>query len=234
MAIRARIHKKRAEKIELKESDNRFTPPSFVRAIEQSFGKIEFDPCWHPDCSIRPHAYLDVRRGDDGLRDKWSGALVFVNPPWSNQKKWIERAHRQWSNGNVKTVICLVPARTDTKFFHRILSQDADVYFVEGRPHFFKEDGSSQATSVSTMVVMFGATPTQKQQFATRVPGSWWMPNRPATDITKRCLGSTLGLVTRYPMMTCVAPSRAGFPYTSACKSQSATKNRSISLAETS
>jgi len=162
----------------LKESDNRFTDPSFIHAIEQSFGTIEFDPCWHPASAIRPLAYLDVRQGDDGLRDDWSGSLAFVNPPWSNQKAWIERAYEQWSRNKVKTVVCLVPSKTDTKLFHDVLSTDADIYFIEGRPRFFKEDGTSQPTMVSAMVVMFGATPEQKRRFAQHVRGSWWMPRR--------------------------------------------------------
>lgn len=166
------------KKIELKESDNRFTSPSFIQAIEQSFGKIEFDPCWHVASAIRPLAYLDVRQGDDGLRDDWCGSLAFVNPPWSNQKAWIERAHDQWSKNKVKTAVCLVPSKTDTKLFHDVLSKDADIYFIEGRPRFFKEDGKSESTMVSAMVVMFGATPEQKRRFGECVRGSWWKPRR--------------------------------------------------------
>lgn len=162
----------------LKESDNRFTSPAIIEPVEASFGKIDFDPCWHPASAVAPTKYLDVRQGDDGLRDAWSGRVAFVNPPWSAQKKWLERAHDQWRKGNVWTVVCLVPAKTDTKFFHDVLSKDADVYFIEGRPRFFREDGTSEPTMVSTMVVMFGATSEQKAHFAALVPGSWWSPRR--------------------------------------------------------
>lgn len=178
MANRVQNPKTCFREIVLKESDNRFTDPSFVHAIEQSFGKIEFDPCWHAASAIRPFAYLDVRQGDDGLRDDCSGSLAFVNPPWSNQKAWIERAYDQWLNNNVKTIVCLVPSKTDTKLFHDVLSKDADTYFIEGRPRFFREDGTSEPTMVSAMVVMFGATPEQKRRFAQHVRGSWWMPRR--------------------------------------------------------
>ena len=107
-----------------KESDNRFTSLAFIQAVEASFGKIDFDPCWHAASSVTPEKHLDVRRGDDGLRDAWSGRVTFVNPPWSAQQKWIERAHDQWCKGNVRTVVCFVPAKTDTKFFHDVLSKE--------------------------------------------------------------------------------------------------------------
>ena len=95
MIIRARSAKRdmksanSSKKAVLKESDNRFTSPDFIQAVEASFGKIIFDPCWHPASYVTAEKYLDVRRGDDGLRDAWSGRLVFVNPPWSAQQKWV-------------------------------------------------------------------------------------------------------------------------------------------------
>ena len=157
----------------LKESDNRFTARTFVKAVEYSFGKISFDPCWHPASAVKPKAYFDVREGHDGLTDEWSGRLAFVNPPWSNQKKWIERAYDQWLKGNVGTVICLVPSKTDTDLFHDILAKDADIFFLKRRPRFSKVDGTSQSTAQSVMVVIFGATPAQKERFAEQVAGSW-------------------------------------------------------------
>ncbi len=217
MAGNARNPHPSALTVALKESDNRFTSPPLIAAIEYGFGKVDFDPCWHPASAVRPRAYLDVRRGDDGLCDAWSGRLAFVNPPWSNQKKWIERAHDQWSSGKVETIVCLVPAKTDTRLFHEVLSKDADVYFIEGRPRFFKEDGSSEATMVSTMMVIFGATSDQKQRFAQRVSGSWWLPNRPSTDFAGRSLAGGSCAVTAYPVMTCAVSSRARVLCAPAC-----------------
>ncbi|OQW80338.1 MAG: hypothetical protein BVN32_00175 [Proteobacteria bacterium ST_bin14] len=160
----------------LKESDNRFTPPEFVRAVENSFGEIGIDPCWHPASAVRARAYFDIRKGQNGLTRGWRAKLVFVNPPWSAAKKWIEKAHWEWLSGRATTVVCLVPAKTDTKLFHHVLAKDADVYFLEGRPRFSKENGTSEPTMQSVMVVIFGATSEQKMLFAKLVRGSWWLP----------------------------------------------------------
>lgn len=188
--------------VALKESDNRFTSPAFIQAIETSFGQIDFDPCWHEASSVAPATYLDVRQGDDGLRDAWSGRVAFVNPPWSAQQKWIERAHDQWRKGNVRTVVCFVPAKTDTKFFHDVLAKDADVYFIKGRPRFFKANETSEPTMVSTMVVMFGATSEQKARFAALIPGSWWLPQRVSLVRSRPAPHSSYGNGARF---SCVA-----------------------------
>ncbi|KQN01205.1 hypothetical protein ASE78_17435 [Sphingomonas sp. Leaf25] len=190
--------RRRAAEVKQKESDNRFTSPELIRAIEDSFGPIDFDPCWHEASAVRPGAYLDVRQGHNGLRDEWAGRLAFVNPPWSSQDKWVKRGHDQWAKGNATTVLCLVPAKTDTKFFHAILATEADVYFLEGRPRFFKEDGTSEATMVSTMLVMFGASDEQKIRFSELVRGSWWLPSR-----SSPILVSELGTGGPYAFRSC-------------------------------
>lgn len=177
-AAQKKDEKQRADEVKQKESDNRFTSPELIRAIEDSFGPIDFDPCWHEASVVRPGAYLDVRQGHNGLRDDWSGPLAFVNPPWSKADKWVKRSHERWKSGQVTTILCLIPAATDTHFFHDVLSVDADVYFLRGRPRFSKEDGTSEPTMHRTMLVMFGATDQQKRRFADLVRGSWWLPSR--------------------------------------------------------
>ena len=204
-ADRKKAERRLAREIEQRESDDRFTPPQLIRAVEDSFGGIDFDPCWHEASAVRPKAYLDVRRGHNGLRNEWSGPLAFVNPPWSAQDRWVRRAHDQWLSGNVDTVVCLVPAKTDARFFHDTLAKDADVYFLEGRPRFFKEDGSSEATMVSVMVVMLGATDQQKGRFAERVRGSWWLPGRASSVRIGKARAASLAVTHYYDAASCAS-----------------------------
>lgn len=178
VAEQERDERRRAAEIKQNESDNRFTSPELIGAIEDSFGPINFDPCWHPASVVRPGSYLDVRQGHNGLRDDWAGPFAFVNPPWSAADKWVKRSHELWASGKVTTILCLIPAATDTRFFHEVLSVDADVYFLQGRPRFYKEDGTSESTMHRTMLVMFGAAVEQKRRFAELVRGSWWLPSR--------------------------------------------------------
>ena len=114
-----------------------------------------------------------LSEGGDGLSDPWSGRLVFVNPPFSELLKWLRRAHEQWRANNVETVVCLVPVRTDSAWFHETLSADADIYLLRGRVRFLDSQGRGQHTPFSLMVLTLGATAQQKARYAELVPGFW-------------------------------------------------------------
>ena len=153
--------------------DSRFTPASFMEPIYHAFGEIDLDPCGHPSSPVIARRRFILSDGDDGLTTPWSGRFVFVNPPYSKQLDWVRRAHNQWEAGNVNTVVCLVPTRTDSEFFHDKVLDEADLYLLQGRLRFLKEAGKPQATPFSLMVVAFGATTPQRARFAARVPGRW-------------------------------------------------------------
>lgn len=191
--------------IALKESDNRFTSPDFVRAIVDGFGEIDFDPCWHPASAVKPKAYLNVRRGDDGLSDDWSGQLAFVNPPWSAQDKWLKKGYQEWTKGNVGTLIFLVPAKTDSRFFHEVLSHEADIFLIKGRPHFFQVDGKSEATMNATMLVVFGASNQQKSRIASLLEGAWWSPSQLPTHRIEGAFTNWREMVGTPVSFSCVA-----------------------------
>ena len=153
--------------------DSRFTPPDFMAAIYAAFGEIDLDPCGHLLSPVIAHRRILLSDGDDGLQDEWSGRLAFVNPPFSALLKWLQRAHHEWRAGKVTTVVCLVPVRTDSAFFHSTLSADADIYLLRGRVRFLDPRGHGQHTPFSLMLLTLGATAEQKKQYAELVPGFW-------------------------------------------------------------
>lgn len=153
--------------------DSRFTPPNFLTGIYEAFGEIDLDPCANLLSPVIAHRRILLSEGGDGLNDEWSGRLVFVNPPFSELLKWLRRAHSQWQAGNVETVVCLVPVRTDSAWFHETLSADADIYLLQGRVRFLNSKGLGQHTPFSLMVLTLGATAEQKERYALAVPGFW-------------------------------------------------------------
>lgn len=153
--------------------DIRFTPADFMANIYAAFGKIDLDPCGHPLSPVVAHRRILPRDGGDGLIDDWSGKVAFVNPPYSQLLRWLRRAHDQWRAGKVGTVVCLVPVRTDSAWFHETLSADADIYLLQGRVQFLDIRGASQQTPFSLMLLTLGATPDQKDRYAELVPGFW-------------------------------------------------------------
>jgi len=114
-----------------------------------------------------------VSEGGDGLVDEWSGKVAFVNPPYSQLLRWLRRAHDQWCAGKVETVVCLVPVRTDSAWFHDTLSADADIYLLRGRVRLLDTQGRGQHTPFSLMILTLGATRQQKDRYAELVPGLW-------------------------------------------------------------
>ncbi|WP_294328596.1 DNA N-6-adenine-methyltransferase, partial [uncultured Sphingomonas sp.] len=94
--------------------DVRFTPPEFLAKIYDAFGTIDLDPCGHALSPVVAKCRILLEEGGDGFVDDWSGRLAFVNPPFSETQLWLKRAHQQWSCGNVGSVVCLVPVRTDS------------------------------------------------------------------------------------------------------------------------
>ena len=206
----AKAERRLAAEIIQKETDDRFTPHEMVSAFEDSFGEIDFDPCWHAGSAVVPKRYLNVREGHNGLRDDWSGPFALVNPPWSAQDKWLRRAHHEWKAGRVTTVVCIVPAKTDARFFHDTLAKDADVYFLEGRPRFFKEDKTSEGTMVAVMVVMLGATDEQKKRFAKLVRGSWCRLARLTSDLSAQERVGSIRTIRSYGQSSCAPLYRRG------------------------
>ena len=73
---------------------------------------------------------------ENGLEKDWSGEVVWCNPPYGQTiGQWVRKC---WSEAREKkaTVVALLPARTDTKWFHDYVYYDALVYFVRGRLKF--------------------------------------------------------------------------------------------------
>ena len=153
--------------------DSRFTSPAFIANIYAAFGEIDLDPCGHVSSPVIANRRILLAEGGDGLTEDWSGRLAYVNPPYSAALRWLNRAHDQWIAGNVQTVVCLVPVRTESALFQDVLKPAADIYFLRGRPKFIDLQGKAQHTPFSIMVVMLGATAEQKRRYAELVPGLW-------------------------------------------------------------
>ncbi|WP_334656988.1 DNA N-6-adenine-methyltransferase [Sphingomonas panaciterrae] len=153
--------------------DTRFTPPEFMDAVYAAFGEVDLDPCGHVESPVRAKRRILIEEGGDGLSDEWSGRLTFMNPPFSAMLKWLRRAEEQWRSGRVQTIVSLVPARTDSAWFHDHLRLHADIYMLRGRIRFLSSKGRGDQTPFSLMVVIFGGEDAAKQRFAELIPGFW-------------------------------------------------------------
>jgi phage N-6-adenine-methyltransferase len=121
------------------------TPDDFVRKLErehlEGIAKFSLDPCASKDNHKAP---LYFTKEDDGLRLNWEGHTVFCNPPYSQIKKWVKKCYEE-SRKEGTQVCLLIPARTDTKFWHDYVMKAEVIYLVKGRIKF--DDGKETKNS---------------------------------------------------------------------------------------
>lgn len=86
----------------------------------------------------------------NGLAHTWAGEVAFCNPPYgSHIGAWVEKAHIEAQHG--ATVVMLIPARTDTSYWHDFCMRAAEIRFVRGRLAF--GEGVNPAPFPSAVVV---------------------------------------------------------------------------------
>ena len=114
------------------------TPQHFFDQLEARFGDFTLDPCANKsNYKVKNHFT------EGGLEKDWSGHNVFMNPPYGREiKHWLKKAHEEGQKDNT-TIIALVPARTDTRYWHDYIMKADAIYFVKGRLKFGNGDNSA-------------------------------------------------------------------------------------------
>ena len=132
-------------------SDEWETPQSFFNKLNKTY-KFTLDPC-STSQSAKCEKYYTLE--DNGLSKSWKDEIVFVNPPYGKIKDWVKKAHDESIN-NGAVVVMLIPARTDTRYWHDYIMEEADsIYFVKGRLKFGNSPNSAPFPSA---VVVFDRT----------------------------------------------------------------------------
>jgi phage N-6-adenine-methyltransferase len=106
------------------------TPDAFFTSLAQEFS-FTLDPCATAENAKCVRFFT---REVDGLKQSWAPHVVWMNPPYSNVIHWMRKAYEESLRG--ATVVCLVPSRTDTRWWHSYVSHAAEVRFVRGRIKF--------------------------------------------------------------------------------------------------
>jgi len=116
-----------------------YTPKELYNKLNEEFN-FTLDPCC-TEKSRKCEKYFTKK--ENGLIHDWSNNNVFMNPPYGNDiKYWIEKAYLESLKDNT-IVVALIPARTDTSYWHNfIFNKASDIRFLKGRIKFEKEDGT--------------------------------------------------------------------------------------------
>lgn len=120
------------------------TPDSLFDSLDQEF-HFNLDPC-ADEFNHKCERYFTV--SDDGLSQSWDGYNVFCNPPYGRSiGKWVRKAAISHAN-----TVLLIPARTDTIWFHRYIYGKAEIRFLKGRLKFV---GAVHNAPFPSMIVIF-------------------------------------------------------------------------------
>ena len=112
------------------------TPEELYEELDKEF-HFNDDPC-------------PLRSRIDGLHREW-GSRVFLNPPYGREiTKWLVTAWLESLKG--KLVVCLIPSRTDTRWWHNYVMKADEIRFLRGRLKFGKSKNTAPFPSA---VVIF-------------------------------------------------------------------------------
>ena len=126
------------------------TPQDFFDEINTEFG-FTTDVCALPENAKCPHYYSPEQ---DGLMQDWTG-VCWMNPPYGREiGRWVKKASE-----TLCTVVCLLPARTDTRWFHNYIYKKAEIRFLKGR---LKFGNSTNSAPFPSMLVIFSKTQDEK------------------------------------------------------------------------
>ena len=123
------------------------TPQEFYNKLDEEF-HFTLDPCATKE---NAKVWFYYTKEQNGLIQDWNDHTVFCNPPYGREiGNWVKKASE--SKGGV--VVMLIPARTDTKYFHDYIynKQNVEIRFIKGR---LKFGDSKNAAPFPSMVVIF-------------------------------------------------------------------------------
>jgi len=123
------------------------TPQEFFNKLDQEFD-FKLDPCADPKHTLKPT--ITNIHGNAGLTLSWHGP-AFMNPPYGREiGKWLKKAYEESLNG--VTIVCLIPSRTDTKWWHEYVMKATEIRFIRGR---LKFEGQKNSAPFPSAVVVF-------------------------------------------------------------------------------
>ena len=130
-------------------TDEWATPQAFFDRLNEEF-LFTLDPCALPENAKCKRFFSPA---ENGLAQNWGGEIVFCNPPYGRAiYDWVRKCSAEAKKPDT-IVVSLLPARTDTRYFHEFIYNKAqEIRFLKGR---LKFGNSKNAAPFPSMVVVF-------------------------------------------------------------------------------
>lgn len=126
-------------------SDEWETPQDLFDKLDQEF-HFTLDVCasiYNKKCN----KYFTIN--EDALYQDWSGNNIWCNPPYSNISSFVKKCSE-----SKELCVVLVPARTDTRWFHEYCynKENVEIRFIKGR---LKFNNSKNSAPFPSMIIIF-------------------------------------------------------------------------------
>lgn len=124
------------------------TPQDLFDGLNNEFD-FTLDPCALPENAKCEQFFTPEI---DGLKQSWQGERVFCNPPYGRVLyDWVRKCSSEAQDGNT-LIVLLVPARTDTRWFHDFIWNKSEIRFIKGR---LKFGGSKNSAPFPSMICIW-------------------------------------------------------------------------------
>ena len=129
--------------------DNWETPQNLFDELNAKY-HFTLDPC-STDENAKCEKHYTVK--ENGLLQSWENEIVFCNPPYGrNIAEWVKKCYLESKHAKV---ILLIPARTDTAYFHDYIYHKAKITFLRGRLKFEINGKAMNSAPFPSMIVEF-------------------------------------------------------------------------------
>lgn len=126
------------------------TPRDLFERLDREFN-FTLDVCATDNNHKCDHYFT---KEQDGLSQDWTG-VCWMNPPYGREiGRWMKKAYESSSKGAI--VVCLLPARTDTAWWHDYAMKASEIRLIRGRLKF--GDATTTAPFPSAIAI-FGTGP---------------------------------------------------------------------------
>lgn len=147
-----------------------YTPTWVLDRVIDALGEFDTDPCSPGKGKSNVRAALHFTVREDGLRHAWPGA-VWMNPPYGKQVPlWLAKARHEVEVGHARSVIALIAARSDTRWWADHAADKADIVMLKGRITF---EGAESAAPFPSAILAYGLSSAERDRLFAAFPESW-------------------------------------------------------------
>lgn len=130
------------------------TPQDTFDSLNVEF-QFNLDPCATPETALCTRYFTET---DDGLSQFWGKhgikVRVFMNPPYGRKiGNWMKKAYEESVDPfGPEVIVCLIPSRTDTQWWHNYVMKASEIRFIKGR---LKFGGAKNSAPFPSCIVVF-------------------------------------------------------------------------------